>query len=298
MSFTLRAYGPRTASVVAGTFTVGLLVTSCGASDGDEDDVIQIGVVSPQETHYELAEIASEELDVEVEIVTFTDFTQPNPALAEGDLDMNWFQHTAYLANYNVNNDDDLVMIGSTEARPLSLYSEVYDSLEDFQEGDEVAIANDEINQARAIKVLTAAGLITLENDVPEPRPSDIDEEASTISVLPVAAEQTVNALQSVEGGMINPSYLADAGISPSDALFSDDPAGEEAIPYIQGFVVQQEDQDDEILHEIAAVFHDERVLEISAELSEGAAVPNQLSFDELQTTRNDYEEFLRNQDS
>lgn len=274
---------------------LGLLLSACGSGD-EEGNALQIGVVAPQETHRKLAEIATEELDVEVEIVDFTDFTQPNSALSNGDLDANWFQHTAYLSNYNVSNDDDLTMIGTTEARPLSLYSDVYDSTEHFQEGDEVAIANDEINQARGIKVLEAAGLVVLENDVPEPRAADINEDVSTVSVVPVAAEQTVNALHSIEGSMINPSYLADAGISPNEALFSDDPNREEATPYVQGFVVQEQDRDDETLHEVAALFHDERVLEISAELSEGAAVPRQLSIEDLEATRHDYEEFLHSQ--
>lgn len=265
-----------------------------GGGDDADDDVIRIGVTAEQETNRLLAQLAEDELGYDVEIVNFDDYNQPNPALSNGDLDANWFQHIAYLANYNVANEDDLSMIGTSEIVPLPLYSETYDSVDEFQEGDEVAIANDEINQARGINVLVASGLVTLQNEVAEPRPSDIDEEASTVSVQPVDAAQTVNALQSVEGSIINNSFSSDAELDPNTALFSDDPNDDEAFPYVNGFVVRAEDRDNEALQEIAALYHDERVLESAAELSEDTSVPVEAELERIDSALKEYEDSLQ----
>lgn len=274
------------------SLTAGCSVFGGGAEA--DDDVIRIGVTAEQETNRLLAQLAEDELGYDVEIINFDDYNQPNPALRNGDLDANWFQHIAYLANYNVANDDDLTMIGTTEIVPLPVYSETYGSVDEFQDGDEVAIANDEINQARGINVLVAAGLVTLQNEVSEPRPADIDEEASTVSVQPVDAAQTVNALQSVEGSVINNSFSSDAGLDPNTALFSDDPNDDEAFPYVNGFVVRAEDRDDEALREIAALYHDERVLESAADLSEGTSVPVDAELDRVDSALEEYEASLQ----
>lgn len=265
-----------------------------GGGDDADDGVIRIGVTAEQETNRLLAQLAEDELGYDVEIVNFDDYNQPNPALSNGDLDANWFQHIAYLANYNVANDDDLTMIGTSEIVPLPIYSETYDSVDEFQEGDEVAIANDEINQARGINVLVASGLVTLQNEVAEPRPADIDEEASTVSVQPVDAAQTVNALQSVEGSVINNSFSSDAGLDPNTALFSDDPNDDEAFPYVNGFVVRADDRDNEALQEIAALYHDERVLQSAADLSEDTSVPVDAELERIDSALKEYEDSLR----
>ena len=287
----------RAASAAAAGSALALTATGCsvfGGGDDAEDDTIRIGVGAQDDTNREFAELAQEELGIDVEMVNFDDYNQPNPALNTGDIDMNWFQHIAYLANYNVGNDDNLAMIGGTEVVPLALYSEEYSDLDEFEDGDSIAIANDEINQARGINVLVEAGLLELTNDVAEPRPSDIDEEASTVTVEPVNSEQTVNALQSVEGSVINNSFTNDAGIDPNTALFSDDPEADLAFPYINGFVVRDEDREDETLNELAELYHDERILESAAEVSEGTSVPRDPSAEEIQEGLTEYEDSLR----
>ena len=292
----------RSAVIVAGLTALTLGLASCG-DNGDNggdgtDEPIRIGVTNQDETNQEFAELAQEELGLEVEIVNFGDYNQPNPALANGDLDANWFQHIAYLADYNVNNDDDLTMVATTEAVPLPLYSEEYDDVEEFQDGDTVAIPNDEINQARAILMLAAADLLELTEDVPQPRPSDIDEEASLVEVEPIDAAQTVNALQSVEGSVINNSFANDAGLNPqADALTQDDPEDAEAFPYSNGFVVRAEDSEDEQLRELFELYHDERILESAQEVSGGTSVPVDAPFEEIQEASEEYEDFLAGED-
>lgn len=293
----------RGATALTAASALALALTACGsdsgdaaedgAGSGDGQQTFRIGVVGENETHRLLAEIAEEELGHEIELVNFTDYNQPNPALSSGDLDANWFQHIAYLADYNVASGDDLTPIGPTEIVPLSLYSEEYDSVDEYQDGDEIAIPNDAVNQGRAINVLVLAGLVELANDTPQPQPRDIDEDASTVTVTPVSAEQTVNALQSVQGSIINNTFLGDAGIDPNSSLAADDPGDPAAFPFINGFVVRDEDRDNEALAAIAALYHDERVLESAAEQSEGTSVPAAVEVEELRTALAEYQQAI-----
>ncbi|MCH8566373.1 MetQ/NlpA family ABC transporter substrate-binding protein [Nesterenkonia sp. LB17] len=292
-------------SALAASAVLALALSSCSAFDrgGDEAEAapadqqeFTIGVVGANESHREVERIAEEELGYEIELVEFTEYTQPNPALTSGDIDANWFQHTAYLADYNVSSGEDLQPIGSTAAVPLTLYSNEYTDVSEFSEGDTIAIPNDAVNQGRAINTLVAAGLLELSEETRQPEPRHIDEAASTVAVQPVAAQQTVNALESVEGSVINNNFAQDAELDPdADGIFADDPTDAAAFPYINAFVTRAEDSDNEALREIAAVYHDERVLEIEAELSAGTSVPaSDVTPEQLQEALVDYEDSLR----
>lgn len=292
-------------SILAVSATLALALSSCSAFDrgGDETEAapddqqeFTIGVVGANESHREVERIAEEELGYEIELVEFTEYTQPNPALTSGDIDANWFQHIAYLADYNVSSGEDLQPIGATAAVPLTLYSNEYTDVSEFTEGDTIAIPNDAVNQGRAINTLVAAGLLELSEETRQPEPRHIDEEASTVTVQPVAAQQTVNALESVEGSIINNNFAQDAELDPEgDGIFADDPTDAAAFPYINAFVARAEDSDNEALREIAAVYHDERVLEIDAELSADTSVPaSEVTAEQLQEALVDYEDSLR----
>lgn len=294
----------RTAKTAAALGVAALTITACG-NDGDESadgaadeeqTSFTIGVANEHEAHRELASIAEEELGYEIELVNFTDYNQPNPALTNGDLDANWFQHIAFLAEHNVASGDNLQPLGATETIPLTLYSDEYDDVEDFADGDEIAIPNDPVNQGRAINVLVAAGLVELAEESAQPEPRHVDEEASTVELNPVDAAQTVNALQSLAGSVINNNFAQDADLDPlNEGIFSDDPADPAAFPYINAFVVTEDNVDNEALQEIAAVYHDDRVLEIMDERSNGTSVPaSDVTAEELTESLTDYEETLQ----
>lgn len=296
-----------TFTAIAALFALGL--TACGGDAGDETDEngdgngaseeqasFTIGVSNEHEAHRELARIAEEEYGYEIELVNFTDYNQPNPALSNGDLDANWFQHIAFLAEHNVASGDNLQPIAPTEIVPLTLYSQEYDAIEEFSDGDVVAIPNDPVNQGRAINVLVSAGLIELSEEIAQPEPRHVDEDASTVELQPVDAAQTVNALQSVEGALINNNFAQDAELDPlNDGIYSDDPSDPSAFAYINTFVTTEENLDNEALQNIAALYHDERVLEIMADRSNGTSVPvDDVTAEELQEALADYEAALQ----
>lgn len=285
-------------SALAVTTVLGLTLAGCGGGgDSDEapydDGVIKIGVVGTTPVNEALVEKAEEE-GITVELVELSEYSQVNPATVSGDVDMNWFQHIAYLADYNNSSGESITPIASTSIYPLGLYSNKYQSLEDIQDGDEIAIPNDSINQSRALLLLQANGLVEFTSDTTAPTESDIDTEASKVSVTPVSAEQTVLSLDSVAGSVINNDFLARGDIDPDSALASDGAENENARPYVNLFATTEANKDDETLHKVADLFHTPEVEEAEKEDTKGTAVTMDLSQEELEQVLSDYEEDLQ----
>lgn len=227
------------------------------AADGSAEDPIRIGVVSAGETYWDTFAAAAQDAGIEVEIVNFSDYQLPNQGLSDGDLDLNQFQHLQFLAGYNVNSGADLTPIGATAVYPLALYSKKHASVEEIPDGGEVAIPNDDTNQARALLVLQEAGLISLADGGSSlSTPADVVAEESKVTVTPVDAAQTALALQDVDASIINNDFVGDAGLTESDALFTDDPDSAAAEPYINVFVTRAEDADDETLQQLVDIYH------------------------------------------
>jgi D-methionine transport system substrate-binding protein len=234
---------------------------------------VRIGTTDISQPHWEiLGELAAAE-GIELEFVGFSEYTQPNPALAQGEIELNSFQHILYLADHNNNTGDDLQPIGSTLIVPLPLYSEQYTSVEQFQPGDEVAIPNDATNQARALFVLEAAGLIAFTGDPAVPTPEDVDEAASTVSVVPVEASQTATLINQIAGVVVNNNFANDAGFDLSGYVYADDPSSPGAQPYINIFAARPDEIDNPVYQRIVELYHEPSVLDAVVESSGGTAV-------------------------
>ena len=282
--------------------TLGLALTACGGSAGESsgegvlaDDKVTIGVVGTDPTHDALQRVA-EEQGITVEYVDFSDYNQPNPATESGDVEMTWFQHIPFLADYNNSAGGSITPVGSTSIYPLGLYSNQYDSVEQFQEGDEIAVPNDAVNLSRALLVLEAAGLVELSSDTLIPTELDVDTEASTVRVTPVSAEQTVLSLDSVAGSVINNDFLSRADIDPQSALAQDDPESEGSRAYVNLFTTTEELADDETLRQVADLYHEQAVLDAEMEETKDTAVPLQLEPEELQELTERYQQELKDQ--
>jgi len=121
---------------------------------GGDDETVRIGVVGASDPYWaDFVQAAADE-GITVDLVDYSDYEQPNPALADGEIDLNQFQHIVYLAQYDVASGNDIVPIGSTAIYPLPLYSSKYTKLSDFRQGDTIAIPDDSSNLARALLVL------------------------------------------------------------------------------------------------------------------------------------------------
>ncbi|MFD1716925.1 MetQ/NlpA family ABC transporter substrate-binding protein [Georgenia deserti] len=268
----------RRGALLAASAGLTLTLAACAGGDSDAEpgeagNPVRIGVVGASDPQWGIFEELAAEEGIEVEIVDFTDYTQPNPALTDGDLDLNQFQHLLYLAQYNVADGQDLTPIGATAVYPLALYSFEHESVEDIPDGGEIAIPNDVTNQGRALNVLQEAGLVTLTDDAGVvPTTTDIVAEESSVTVTPVEANQTVVALDSVDASIVNNDFVADGGLDPADALFEDDAESEVAEPYINVWASRAEDADNETFHRLVELFNSEEVSDALVENSGGTA--------------------------
>ncbi|QGU06515.1 D-methionine-binding lipoprotein MetQ precursor [Corynebacterium occultum] len=280
-----------TATIFATTALV-----ACSSSDSEDGEgPIRIGTTDASKSAWTVFEEQAEARDIDLEVVNFGDYSTPNQALSQDELDVNLFQHLKFLAEYNVGSDDDLTPVGASEIVPLALFWKDKDSLDGI-EGESIALPNDPSNQGRAINVLVQAGLITLKTPgLITPTPADIDEEASKVSIIPVDAAQTTVAYGEGTPAIINNSFLDRAGIDPNTAVFEDDPESEEAEPYINVFVTKAEDAEDPRVAELVELWHSEEVQNAVATDSAGTSVPVERNAAELQEILDRLEEAERN---
>lgn len=259
------------ASVVA-------LLSGCASSSGDAasaDETVKIGVVGASDPYWETYKEAAADAGIDVEIVDFAEYSQPNPALSEGEIDLNQFQHIVYLAQYNTASDDDLVPIGSTAIYPLGLYSTKYDDVKDIQKGETVAVSTDESNQARGLLVLQSAGLIELKDGGSIfSTIDDVDTDASKVKVTALEPSLTATSLPDVAAAVINNDFIENAGLTASDAIAQDDPSDPNALPYVNVFAARAEDKDNETYAELVSIYQDtQAVLDGVQEKSGGTAI-------------------------
>jgi D-methionine transport system substrate-binding protein len=264
------------------------------AAKGSEGNPVKIGVVGATNPEWVTFKQKAEAAGIYVDIIDFQDYTSENPALDSGELDLNEFQHLLYLANYNVSNNKDLQPIGGTAIYPLGVYSDKVKSVDEIKQGDTITIPNDETNQARAIGVLKAAGLVSLKGDWNAfTTPADIDEAASKVKVTPLKTEQVASTLKDpiIAAGVINNDYVADAGLNPKDAIYQDDAQSEEARPYINVWVARKADVNNETYTKLVDIFQGKDVLAALQKNSGGTAVfADSFSAQELQGFLSDIE--------
>lgn len=189
--------------------------TADNSSSDASSTVIRVGA-SPS-PHAEILEFAKDQLAAkgyELEIVEFTDYVMPNVALYEGDLDANFFQHTPYLDNDNEQNGTDLVSACKVHFEPMGLYSETLTSVSDVAEGSKVGVPNDPTNEARALNLLEAQGLIKLREGAGlNATPLDIEENPLNLEFVELEAAQLPRNLSEFAIAAINGNYAIEAGI-------------------------------------------------------------------------------------
>lgn len=216
------------AAILSATLSA-LTLTACGASNNaspkDENLVtVKLGVVgSIYEDLWTPAKEALEEEGIALTFVQFSDYVTPNNALANGEIDLNAFQHRIYLQSEIDNYGYEIQNIGNTFIIPLNLYSQKVSSVEELKDGDTVAIPDDLTNGGRALKVLEAAGLIELNPDAAfNPTLDDIVRYTVGIEIKELKANVIPSALADVTAAVVNGNYALDFGLKTEEAIYKD----------------------------------------------------------------------------
>lgn len=253
--------------------------TSAVQAQGEfEGETVTVGVVSEAEEQvWEfVSEQALEQEGIELELVLFTDYVQPNVALQDGSTDLNAFQHVAFLNEWNEANDGNLEALGFSYVTPLGVYSESITSIEEIPEDAVIAIPNDPTNGGRALLGLELAGLIEVDDEAGIlPTVSDVTDNPLNIQFEELEAAQIAQALPDVDAAVINNTFALDAGLSVEDAIFLDaeNPAD---LPddYKNIIAVNGDNADSELFAKVVELYQTDEVAEKLAEASNGGDVP------------------------
>ncbi len=235
--------------------------TQSSAQTQTEEVTLKVGAVPTP--HAEILESVKDTLAAEgigLEIVEFSDYIQPNIALASGELDANFFQHEPYLINSNEENGTDLVSIGTVHYEPMCIYAGKTASLTDVPQGAKVAVPNDPTNEARALLLLEANGLLTINADAGiNATKLDILENPYNLDIVEVEAAQVPRSLQDVDLAVVNGNYAVGAGFDISQALAKEASDSVSAQTYANVVAVRAEDaQRPELLKLMEALKSDE----------------------------------------
>jgi D-methionine transport system substrate-binding protein len=253
-----------------------LTLAACGAGGekkGGEGDVLIVGATAVP--HAEILEVVKPILAAEgvpIEIKVFNDYVQPNVQLAEGRLDVNYFQTKPYLDEFNAARGTNLIPVAGVHVEPLGMYSRKHRSLSTLPNGAQIILPNDASNTGRSLLLLQSAGLITLrDGQNPLQTVRDITGNPKGFVFREVEAATIPRILPQVDGAVINTNYALDAGLKPrTDALTLE---GADS-PYINYLVSRPESQNDARVQALARALRSQAVKDYIAGRYEGAVIP------------------------
>lgn len=240
-----------------------------------EKKVLKVGASAIP--HAEILEFVKPKLaekGIDLQIMVFNDYVQPNLATDKGDVDANFFQHIPYLETFNAERNLNLVHIAKVHIEPMGIYSKKFKDLAEFDKGGRVAIPVDPSNAGRALNLLQASGLIKLKDGVGiKGTVQDIIENPKELSIVPIDAAQLPRFLDDPKttGAVINTNYALEGGLNPlQDALFIE---SKETTPYLNVLVVKKEREQDLLLQQLAQELNTEAVRTFIDEEYKGAVV-------------------------
>ena len=268
-------------AIIAGIVSIGLI--GCGNSEGSSNDsssngddkVIKVGV-SPV-PHEEIMEVAKPLLEAKgytVEIVEFTDYVLPNTALESGEIDANYFQHIAYLNSFNADNGTHLTYTAEIHLEPMGAFSKKYKTVDEVEEGAVVAVPDDPSNEARALRVLAAAGLI--EVNVGELITiADITSNPKKLEFKELEAATLPRVLEDVDIAVINGNYALEAGLDVNnDAFYAEDKNIESLKERRNVLAVKEGSENTQKIKDLTEALTSDEVREFIEEKYNGAVVP------------------------
>ena len=215
------------------TAIAAITLAACGSQTSKEEvkestteaaQTVKVAVVgsAAHELWDYVAEKAKKE-NIDLEVVEMNDYVLPNTALEEGSVQMNAFQHRAYLAQWNKDKGSDLKEIGTTFITPLYYFSTKYKSLKDLPEKAKVLVPKEVAIQGRALVALQTEGLITLKEGVgTKASLADITSNPRNLEIIEAESAQAPQMLQDVDAASINGSMAQDAGLKIEDNIFTD----------------------------------------------------------------------------
>ncbi|MFE6828949.1 MetQ/NlpA family ABC transporter substrate-binding protein [Streptomyces sp. NPDC057690] len=264
-----------TAALAVGALTLGL--TACGSDkDAASDTSGPLTVAASPTPHAEILNFVKDNLakkaGLDLEVKEFTDYVTPNTATEDGSVDANYFQNQPYLDDFNKKNGTHIVPVVTVHLEPLGLYSHKVKSADALKSGATIAVPNDSVNEARALKLLAANKLITLKAGVGnDATPADITENPKKLKFKELEAAQTPRSLDDVDAAVINGNYAIEADLKPaSDALVLESATDN---PYGNFLAVKDGNEDDPRVKKLAKLLTSAEVKKFIEDKYDGSVI-------------------------
>ncbi|MCL2893869.1 MetQ/NlpA family lipoprotein [Brenneria tiliae] len=251
-----------------------LALAGCGQEEKDPNH-IKVGVIvgAEQQVAEVAQKVAKDKYGLDVELVTFNDYVLPNEALSKGDIDLNAFQHKPYLDQQIKDRGYKLVSVGNSFVYPIAGYSKKIKSLDELQNGDQVALPNDPTNLGRSLLLLQKVGLIKLKENVGLlPTVLDVTENPKNLKLVELEAPQLPRSLDDAQIALaiINTTYASQINLTPTkDGLFVE----EKDSPYVNLLVAREDNKDAENVKKFVQAYQSDEVNDAANKIFNGGAV-------------------------
>ena len=239
-----------------------LSFAACSSSDsGNSDDewtVVTVGVVGEYNAQWDTVNELLADDHIKVELVHFNDYSTPNEALNSGEIDLNAFQHHAFLENQIASAGYEITAIGDTLIAPLAVFNnkEKISSIEDIKDGDKILVPADATNLGRALKVLESAGLIVCDPEAGYlPTVADITEYKVNIEIMELESAMLASALPDAAAALINGGNAYTAGLNPKDDAIYVEQLGDDVARLHNIIACRTEDADNEVYKKIVEAY-------------------------------------------
>ena len=260
---------------LAAVLASGAFVASFSAQA--DDKVIKVGTISgPDAQIWQVVQKVAKREGLNVKVIEFNDYVQPNAALDAGDLDANSFQHQPYLDSQIKQRGYKIVNAGLTYISPLGVYSKKLKSLKDLPQGAKVAVPNDPSNENRALLLLQSQGVIKLKagagTNGNNATPLDVADNPKKIKLVELDAAQLPRTLADVDAAAINTNFALAAGLQPTkDAIALEDVHS----PYANLIAVRAKDKDQPWVKKLVAAYQSDDVRQFLKSEFKGSVVPS-----------------------
>ena len=258
------------AAVTAGS----ILLTGCGEKKEGKEVILGVTAGSSEQIAEVVAKTAAKN-GLVVKVKTFGDYIAVDTALAQGDIDLNAFQHQPYLDNFNAKNKTDLVPVAKTYLAPIAGYSKKYKRVEDVPDGATVTVPNDPTNEGRALYELSRLGWIKLRDGVSTTKlvPSDIVANPKGIKIVELEAAALPRSLDDTDVAVINAGYAISAGLnSQKDSIFAE---STETSPYVNVIAARKGTEKDPRYVKAIEAYRSPEVKAFIEKQFKGALVPS-----------------------
>ncbi len=248
---------------------------SASGSTAAEPTVIKVGVVGANNGQWDTVNKLLEADNIRCEMVEFAEYKLPNNALDAGEIDLNAFQHKAYLQKEIDDLGYDVSVLGDTIVAPLSLYSDKITDVSQLKAGDKIAVPSDPTNEGRCFKILESASLLEVDpaaGYIPELK--DITANPLNLEFVEVEAANTASLLPDVAAAFVNGAHAVDNGLKLEDAVYTEQVKPGSDNPYVNIIACRTADLDNPVYQKVLAAYQSQETAQAIRDIYQGTYIP------------------------